>query len=85
MEGSFSFKNHDFWSRHPLRCSGPSRIGECLHVSSIGRIRSQAENDIRVPFGGPGVDDSVALNQTIANCTTDSTIVFTANTTYNIS
>lgn len=38
-----------------------------------------------VPFGGPGVDDSVAVRSLLANCSTNAEIVFSSCTTYNIS
>ncbi|KZT58179.1 glycoside hydrolase family 28 protein [Calocera cornea HHB12733] len=37
-----------------------------------------------VPHGGAGIDDTIALNQTIANCSSDSQILFQEGTTYNI-
>jgi len=38
-----------------------------------------------VPFGGQGIDDSVAVRALLPNCSSNAEIVFSSCTTYNIS
>ncbi|KAK8865572.1 hypothetical protein IAR55_000716 [Kwoniella newhampshirensis] len=46
---------------------------------------TQAYKTCVVPFGGPGVDDTLGLTAMLPNCSTDASIVFQEHTTYNIS
>ena len=54
---------------------------EDLH---IGTSRVD-EAQLSVPFGGKGVNDALALPGILANCSSNATIVFSDQTTYNIS
>lgn len=46
---------------------------------------TSAFNTCVVPFGGPGIDDSVAVRALLPNCSSNSQIIFASCITYNIS
>ena len=95
LSSLLSLKTYCYVHRSPVPTAGSCKCAPVfynglpnMHVSSFitpWLFQPMLFNHDSVPFGGQGVDDTIALKGMLPKCSTNSTIIFNKYTTYNIS